>query len=128
MFYPGLIKFLNNKVNDNDLLICYEYVMNLIVSVALSVNYKRNELFKVELKWLTEIVDTLGNAFASIKTPIVEEFRSTLDKDKVETLILVSQPYKESVTDYYDQFAKENCSVSYGIEKNKIEYFRLITQ
>ena len=128
LYYSGLVKFMNNKVNDNDLLICYEYAMNLVVSMALSANYKRNEQFKVELNGLTEIVDTLGNAFASIKMPIVEEFRSTLDKDEEETLILVSQLYNESVTDYYDQFVKENYSVSYGIEKNKIEYFRLITQ
>ena len=128
MFYPGLIKFLNDKVSDDDLVICYKYIMETVTQVALTVNYKRNENFKVENIGLIEIVDTLGNSFANVRSPFVTEFRSTLNSKEKEALDLITKLYKTSANDYYEKFVKENYDLSYGIEKDKIEYFKLITQ
>ena len=127
-YYSGLVKYLKGKVDNNILLANYHFVLRSVVSIANAANYANNEIYSKDFSKLSSIIDTLGNEFLKVNLPIIEKFKLALNDEELKILTDAKRVYRDRMLKYYDDYAAKNYAASYGIEKNRVDYYKLITQ
>lgn len=126
-FYSDIVKYLRGQISEEYLLCAFKYALGGITAVS-TYSVETDKLFLNQYKQLNLIIDTLGNSFQAIKIEKVNDFKKSLSNDEIKTLEEVSEIYKRVINDYYKNFLFDNHYRNFGIDKNRIEYYRLITK
>ncbi|MDF1696387.1 MAG: hypothetical protein P1U56_11165 [Saprospiraceae bacterium] len=127
-YYVNLLPFMRDKISKQDLYILYKSMMSDILGVATYSNYKTNQNYKDDYHKLREVIDTLGNTFREMKSEVRATFIKTLDPKERAAIQEVGLEYTRAIERFLEKFIALDRNRCYGLEKNRMNYFKLLTQ